>query len=97
MMSRIGGRRKRYCSNQRCRSARSRFGKYRVVGSPDESHFLVAQIRNVWCVFGPHEMFYSSHTWVKLNATIGGQMAFATRLDESGSFFYVVFENGKNK
>ncbi len=65
-----------------------------VLGSTREAHLVFARLRDVWAVFGPHDLFFSSAKWINFNAKLGGLIAFGNQLDEGGSFFFYVFQNG---
>ncbi len=64
-----------------------------VLGSTTETHLVFARLGDVWSIFGPHDVFFTSKHWMEFNAKAGGLMAFATQMDED-SFSYLVFNGG---
>ena len=72
---------------------RHAYDKCIVLSSPTEIHLIFARLDDVWCVFGPHDFFFSTTKWMNFNAKIGGLMGFATQM-EADSFFYLIFSRG---
>ncbi len=68
-------------------------GKLFVLGSGQEVHLVISRAADVWCVFGPHELFFSNRNWIEFNSKALGLMAVCTQTGTK-SFFYDIFENG---
>ena len=64
-----------------------------VFGSGDNLHLVVARLADVWAVFGPHTLFFSTKSWIEFNSKVGGALAFATQMDV-GEISYLIFQNG---
>lgn len=70
---------------------------HRTFGVANEVHLLLAGMNGAYSIFGPHHLFLSSSKWTELNAKVGGPMAFVNQMDETGGFFYVIFERGQKQ
>lgn len=68
-------------------------GKWPILGSAAEAHFLFGRLRDVWAIFGPHEFFLRSKNWMTFNAKLGGLFALVTQMNEK-AFYYDLFANG---
>lgn len=64
-----------------------------VFGSTSELHLVLARFGDVWSVFGPHDLFFTSKKWMQFNAKVGGLLSISTQMDKD-VFSYLVFERG---